>query len=100
VTATVDRDCDITRVHACSTFSAQLMDELSNHEIHNLSSRFNLQVRDEAAYLLCYIWRTNRAACISALEHDELYVALNEANASGDYEVIRRWRGMYASRSC
>lgn len=74
-------------------------------ELSNLSSRFNVQVREEAAYLLWYIWRKTRPsyshleACIKALEDEKLYVALKEASTREDYDAIRCWRGMCASRS-
>jgi hypothetical protein len=92
--------------HSVSISASLMADELSDHEIHKLSSRFNLQVREEAAYLLWYIWRTNRAkyahlpACISALQDEKLYIAMKEAGTRGNYDAIRCWRGMDASRSC
>lgn len=79
-------------------------DELTNDRIHTLSTRFNLEVREEAAYLLWYIWRKTRAkysrlpACISALEDEKLYRALKEAVSKRDYHAIKFWRGTHLNR--
>ena len=79
-------------------------DELTNDEIHTLSTRFNFEVREEAAYLLWYICRKTRAkysrlsACISALEDEELYRALKEAISKRDYHAIKFWRGTHLNR--
>jgi len=72
---------------------------LSDHEIHALGSRFDVQVREEASYLLWYIWRDKRAgysglqACIGALlDNEELHSALQAAHAVGKYDEIREWQ--------
>lgn len=74
---------------------------LSDAEIHRLGSKFDVQVREEASYLLWYIWRDRHPncstlqACISALSEDEdLYVALKAAYAHCGYDEIRHWKGM------
>ncbi|KIM37392.1 hypothetical protein M413DRAFT_20297 [Hebeloma cylindrosporum] len=75
--------------------------DLSDAEIHRLGSKFDVQVREEASYLLWYIWRDRHPscstlqACISALSEDEdLYVALKAAHAHCGYDGIRRWKDL------
>ena len=72
---------------------------LTDREISNLCSKFDIEVREEASYILWYIWREIRAgyanlqACIGALVEDEvLYRALKKAHERGEYERIRKWK--------
>ncbi|KAJ3505936.1 hypothetical protein NLJ89_g7152 [Agrocybe chaxingu] len=79
---------------------------LTDHEIWCLGSKFDLNIREEASYVLWYIWREKRAAyanlqaCITVLLEDEsLYLALKAAHAKGTYESIRHWKGIPAELS-
>ncbi|CAA7263844.1 unnamed protein product [Cyclocybe aegerita] len=79
---------------------------LTDHEIRCLGSKFDLNIREEASYVLWYIWREKRAAyanlqaCIAVLLEDEdLYLALKAAHAKGTYESIRQWKRI-AAESC
>ncbi|KAH9475550.1 hypothetical protein JR316_0012665 [Psilocybe cubensis] len=72
---------------------------LTDQEIHNLCSKFDVEVREEASYILWCIWKerhTDRASlqdCISALvDDDDLFIALQSAHSSGIYDVIRNWK--------
>jgi len=71
---------------------------LTDCDIHQLVSRFNVEVQEEASVVLHYIWRddpaksSNLSACISALtEDEELYRVLKTAHAHGVYDVVRKW---------
>lgn len=73
--------------------------DLTDHQIYELRSKFNIEVREEASYLLWYIWKAKYAyysslpACIEALsEDDELYAALKAAHSRGKYDSIRNWK--------
>jgi hypothetical protein len=70
----------------------------TNQEIHNQSSKFDINVLEEASYVLWYIWLdkyaryATLASCIEALAGDgELYEALKTARRRRRYEVIRNW---------
>ena len=71
---------------------------LTNCAIHQLVSRFNVDVQEEAPVVLHYIWKDDPAKastlsrCISALEDEELYRALKVAHAHGMYDVVRSWK--------
>ena len=70
----------------------------TNQEIHNQSSKFDIDIPEEASYVLWYIWRekyaryATLASCIEALAGDgELYEALKTARRRRRYDVIRNW---------
>lgn len=71
---------------------------LTNCAIHQLVSRFNVDVQEEAPVVLHYIWKDDPAKastlsrCISALEDEELYRVLKVAHAHGMYDVVRNWK--------
>jgi hypothetical protein len=72
--------------------------------IHQLVSRFNVEVQEEASIVLHYIWKDDPAKsstlsrCITALEDEELYHVLKIAHAHGMYDVVRKWeRSAYSS---
>lgn len=72
---------------------------LTDCDIHQLVSRFNIDVHEEASVVLHYIWRNDPAksstlsGCISALSEDEaLYRVLKVAHAHGTYDVVRKWQ--------
>ena len=71
---------------------------LNDCDIHQLVSKFNVEVQEEASVVLHYIWRDDPAksstlsGCISALTEDrELYRVLKVAHAHGMYDVVRNW---------
>ncbi|KIJ99806.1 hypothetical protein K443DRAFT_8140 [Laccaria amethystina LaAM-08-1] len=71
----------------------------TNQKIHNQSSKFDIDVLEEASYVLWYIWRdkyaryATLASCIEALAGDGvLYEALKAARRRRRYEVIRNWK--------
>ena len=70
----------------------------TNQEIHNQSSKFDINILEEASYVLWYIWRekyaryATLASCIEALAgNGELYDALKTARRRKRYDVIRNW---------
>jgi hypothetical protein len=71
---------------------------LSDCAIHQLVSRFNVDVQEEASVVLHYIWKDDPAksstlsGCISALEDEELYRVLKFAHAHGMYDMVRNWK--------
>lgn len=76
--------------------------QLSDNAIHELGQRFDIQVREEAAYILWYIWRdmekqySSLQACLETLAvDDELYSALVSCQAIGAYGRIREWTSEY-----
>jgi hypothetical protein len=76
--------------------------QLSDSAIHELGHRFDIHVREEAAYILWYIWRdieqqySSLQACLETLVvDDELYSALVSCHAIGVYERIRDWTSEY-----
>jgi hypothetical protein len=71
----------------------------ADHDIHRLGSKFDIEIVEEASYLVWYIWRDTKPSysrlqdCITALTTDEeLYRALKVAHAEGDYRAIREWK--------
>lgn len=77
---------------------------LTDCAIHQLVSRFNVEVQEEASVVLHYIWKddptksSTLSGCISALEDEELYRILKVAHAQGMYDVVRKWEsGAYSS---
>jgi hypothetical protein len=66
--------------------------------IHQVVSKFNVEVQEEASVVLHYIWKDDPAksstlsGCISALEDEELYRVLKVAHAHGVYGVVRNWK--------
>ena len=70
---------------------------LTDCAMHQLVSRFNVEVQEEASVVLHYIWKdeptksSTLSGCISALEDEELYRVLKVAHAHGIYDVIRKW---------
>ncbi|KAF8882245.1 hypothetical protein BD779DRAFT_1612475 [Infundibulicybe gibba] len=76
------------------------MTRLNDHNLdsktHALTTRFDVQILEEAAYVLWYIWKdlyprySTIPACIHALESDaELYCTLKTAQARGQYSCVR-----------
>ena len=72
---------------------------LNDFDIHQIVSRFKVDVQEEASVILHYIWRDNPtksstlSACSSALTDDkELYQALKVAHAHGRYDIVRKWQ--------
>ncbi|KDR71862.1 hypothetical protein GALMADRAFT_281689 [Galerina marginata CBS 339.88] len=72
--------------------------EPTDRDIHQQCSKFDVEVREEASYLLWCIWKekypyySSLQACISALSEDEeLYMALKAAHAQRRYSSIRNW---------
>lgn len=70
----------------------------SDRDIRELRSKFNVQIPEEASYLLWYILRHTNPSysklqdCIVALDEDtRLWEALKTADAEGDYSPIRQW---------
>ena len=82
----------------------------TNQEIHNQSSKFDIDIPEEASYVLWYIWRekyaryATLASCIEALAGDgELYDALKTARRRRRYDVIRNWstsRHLFCVSTC
>lgn len=73
----------------------------TDHDIHQLGSKFDIEIVEEASYLVWYIWRDTKPSysrlqdCITALTTDEeLYRALKFAHAEGDYRAIREWKSV------
>jgi len=71
---------------------------MSDPEVHALGSRFDINILEEASYVLWYIWRTiyppysTLQACIGALTNDaKLYKALKSAHDCGEYDPVRYW---------
>ena len=76
---------------------------LTDCAIHQLVSRFNVEVQEEASVILHYIWKgdptksSTLSGCISALEDEELYRVLKIAHAHGMYDVVRKWESSACS---
>ena len=75
---------------------------LSDSDVQAQGSKFDIQILEEASYLLWYIWRGTDPAysklqdCIAALDGDaELYNALKAAHVVGQYAVIRQWESAW-----
>lgn len=75
---------------------------LSDSDVQAQGSKFDIQIPEEASYLLWYIWRGSDPAysklqdCIAALEGDaELYDALKAAHVAGKYAAIRQWESAW-----
>lgn len=71
---------------------------MSDPELRALVSRFDINILEEASYVLWYIWKSihprysTLQACISALTNDaKLYNALKSAHGSGKYDLVRYW---------
>ena len=71
---------------------------LEDDEIHALVAKFDVNVVEEASYILWYIWKDRYCAfktlqaCIAALSSDEtLYQSLKDAHGGRCYAVIRDW---------
>ena len=87
------------QLHETHTHSEKPMKSTpTNQEIHNQSSKFDIDIPEEASYVLWYIWRekyaryATLASCIEALAGDgELYEALKTARRRRRYDVIRNW---------
>ncbi|KAF8635332.1 hypothetical protein AX15_000451 [Amanita polypyramis BW_CC] len=69
-----------------------------DHELHAISSRFNIDVLEEASYILWSVWKTifprysTLSACIDALkESGELYTELKTSHRLRCYDGIRNW---------
>jgi hypothetical protein len=71
---------------------------MSDPEIYALRSKWNINVLEEASYVLWYLWRaihpayTKLEPCVGALRNDDtLYKALKSAHACGKYDPVRYW---------
>ena len=71
---------------------------MDDRELHALGSRFNVDVLEEASYILWSIWKSSfppyssLPACIDALkESAELYSELKASHKRGGYDNIRNW---------
>jgi hypothetical protein len=69
-----------------------------DRELHALSSRFNIDVLEEASYILWSIWKStfprysSLPACIDALKQSaELYSELKASHKRRRYDNIRNW---------
>lgn len=72
----------------------------TDREIQKQYSKFDVDVREEASYILWHIWKDSNPsyatlqACIGVLyEDDDLYSALKAAHIRGEYDEIRNWKG-------
>lgn len=71
---------------------------MSDAEVSNLGAKFNMEILEEASYVLWHVWRTlhpkfsTLQACISALSEDTgLYRTLKLAHTHGKYDAVRSW---------
>jgi hypothetical protein len=71
---------------------------MSDPEIRALGSKFDINILEEASYVLWYIWRaihprfSTLQACIGALTNDaKLYKVLKSAHGCGNYDLVRYW---------
>jgi hypothetical protein len=71
---------------------------MSDTEIRDYGSKFDINILEEASYVLWYIWRaihprySTLPACIGALASDaKLYKALKSAHGYGKYDLVRYW---------
>lgn len=71
--------------------------DLDDKEIHQLGSKFDIEIREEASYILWHLWKgASLQSCISALTEDEgLYRSLKVAHARKGYDSIRNWNSAY-----
>ncbi|KAF9456088.1 hypothetical protein BDZ94DRAFT_1327205 [Collybia nuda] len=70
----------------------------SDFNIYTLVSKFDIEILEEASYILWHIWRTlhpnysKLQTCIDALSNDSgLYQALKHAHKQRAYDVVRNW---------
>ncbi|PPR06272.1 hypothetical protein CVT24_000891 [Panaeolus cyanescens] len=77
-----------------------MQSEPNDLQIKQLGSKFDVEVREEASYILWHIWRSTRPefatlqACIDVLScHEKLYVLLKKAHRLGRYDSVRAWSG-------
>lgn len=75
----------------------------SDLNIHSLGSKFDIEILEEASYILWYIWRTlyprysTLQTCIDALSNDaKLYKALKHAHKQRAYDVVRNWGKLFS----
>ncbi|KAF8901314.1 hypothetical protein CPB84DRAFT_1777551, partial [Gymnopilus junonius] len=78
--------------------------QTTDRRIQQQCSKFDVNVREEASFILWYIWKDRHPsyatlqACTSVLsEDDNLYSALKLAHARGGYDSIRNWKGSLLS---
>lgn len=78
-----------------------------DRELHALSSRFNIDILEEASYILWSIWKSifprysTLPACIDALrENAELYSELRASHKRRGYDNIRNWSECIFVASC
>ncbi|KAF5378063.1 hypothetical protein D9615_007518 [Tricholomella constricta] len=71
---------------------------MSDLDIHKLCSKFDIEILEEASYVLWNVWKvvhpkySTLQACISALAEDSsLYQALKRAHCQRKYDVVREW---------
>lgn len=78
---------------------------MSDLEIFNLCSKFDIDILEEASYVLWNVWKTvydptnsTLQACITALMEDsKLYEVLKRAHSEKKYDTIRSWSGILIS---
>ncbi|KAF8059860.1 hypothetical protein FPV67DRAFT_340967 [Lyophyllum atratum] len=71
---------------------------MSDLEIHTLCSKFDIEILEEASYVLWNIWKaiyprySTLQACLSAPAEDSgLYQALKRAHGQKRYDAVREW---------
>ncbi|KAG5731312.1 hypothetical protein E4T56_gene8114 [Termitomyces sp. T112] len=71
---------------------------MSDLEIFHLCSKFDIEILEEASYVLWHVWKTvsprysTLQACITALTEDsKLYEVLKRAHFEKKYDTIRSW---------
>jgi hypothetical protein len=71
---------------------------MSDPEIRALGAKFDINILEEASYVLWYLWRaihppySTLQSCIAALTNDtKLYKALKSAHSTGNYDLVRYW---------
>lgn len=75
--------------------------DITDCEIHDLCSKFDAEVREEASYVLWCIWKETSTLqeCIGALVDDEeLFTALKLAHPRGEYDTIRNWHRAFTNK--
>lgn len=71
---------------------------MSDLDIQTLCSKFDIEILEEASYVLWNIWKaihpkySTLQACISALTEDiDLYHTLKRAHGQRKYDMVRAW---------
>jgi len=71
---------------------------MSDLEIHEVCSKFDINIREEASLVLWNIWKaihpkySTLQACLKALSDDNnLYDTLKRARGQRKYDIVRDW---------